>query len=72
MAFRAQEHRGEAAMKLLLSLMALLILTACGSGGPTVPDWKSDSVELIERYKKHALLGEITLAERYFQQANER
>lgn len=56
-------------MKILLSLMSLLILTACGSGGPTVPDWKSDSVELIERYKKHALLGESTLAERYFQQA---
>lgn len=56
-------------MKLLLSLMSLLILTACGSGGPAVPDWKSDSVELIERYKKHALLGEITLSERYFQQA---
>lgn len=56
-------------MKIMLSLISLVMVTACGSGGPTVPDWKSDSVELIERYKKHALLGEITLAERYFQQA---
>lgn len=47
----------------------LLLLTACGSGGPPVPDWKSDSVDFIERYKKHALLGENTLAERFFQQA---
>lgn len=47
----------------------LILLTACGSGGPTVPDWKSDSVDFIERYTKHALLGENTLAERYFQQA---
>ena len=56
-------------MKILWLLISLVMLTACGSGGPTVPDWKSDSVELIERYKKHALLGESTLAERYFQQA---
>ena len=50
-------------------LAGLLSLTACGSSGPPVPDWKSDSVDFIERYKKHALLGENTLAERYFQQA---
>lgn len=49
--------------------VVLLFLTACGSGGPPPPDWKSDSADLIERYKKHALLGENTLAERYFQQA---
>lgn len=56
-------------MKRGLILAGLLSLTACGSSGPPVPDWKSDSVDFIERYKKHALLGENTLAERYFQQA---
>lgn len=56
-------------MKALSSLFLLAILSACGSGGPPAPDWKSDSAELIERYKKHALLGENLLAERYFQQA---
>lgn len=56
-------------MKTLLAITSLVLLTACGSGGPPPPDWKTDSADLIERYKKHALLGENTLAERYFQQA---
>ena len=56
-------------MKILFALTSLILLTACGSGGPPPPDWKTDSADLIERYKKHALLGENTLAERYFQQA---
>ena len=56
-------------MKPLFALACLLLLTACGSGGPPPPDWKTDAADLIERYKKHALLGENTLAERYFQQA---
>ncbi len=56
-------------MRFLFAVMVLTILTACGSGGPPPPDWKSDSADLIERYKKHALLGENILAERYFQQA---
>lgn len=56
-------------MKFLLAIASLVMLTACGSGGPPPPDWKSDAADLIERYKKHALLGENTLAERYFQQA---
>lgn len=56
-------------MKNLLALAGLVLLVACGSGGPPPPDWKTDSADLIERYKKHALLGENTLAERYFQQA---
>lgn len=56
-------------MKPLLALVCLILLSACGSGGPPPPDWKTDSADLIERYKKHALLGENTLAERYFQQA---
>jgi len=56
-------------MKTRIAIASLVLLTACGSGGPPPPDWKSDSADLIERYKKHALLGENTLAERYFQQA---
>ena len=56
-------------MRTLLALASLILLTACGSGGPPPPDWKTDAADLIERYQKHALLGENTLAERYFQQA---
>lgn len=56
-------------MKRLLAIATLVLLTACGSGGPPPPDWKTDAADLIERYKKHALLGENALAERYFQQA---
>lgn len=56
-------------MRTLLALAGLLLLAACGSGGPPLPDWKTDSADLIERYQKHALLGENTLAERYFRQA---
>lgn len=55
--------------KTLLALASLVLLTACGSGGPPPPDWKSDAADLIARYQKHALRGENTLAERYFQQA---
>ncbi|MFZ3042232.1 MAG: hypothetical protein WA108_10685 [Thiobacillus sp.] len=54
-------------MKPLLALACLLALTACSSGPP--PDWKTDAADLIERYQKHALLGENVLAERYFQRA---
>lgn len=56
-------------MQRVFVLLCLGILTACGSGGPPPPDWKSDSADLIERYKKHALQGESSLAERYFRQA---
>jgi len=56
-------------MKTLLALASLVMLTACGSGGPPPPDWKTDSADLAERYQKHALLGENSLAERYFQRA---
>jgi predicted small lipoprotein YifL len=56
-------------MKTLLALASLVMFTACGSGGPPPPDWKSDAADLVARYQKHALLGENTLAERYFQQA---
>lgn len=56
-------------MRSVLALAALLLLAACGSGGPPPPDWKTDAADLIARYQKHALLGENTLAERYFQQA---
>ena len=56
-------------MKHGIVLAILLIMAACGSNKPPVPGWKTDSVDFIERYKEHALLGENTLAERYFQQA---
>ena len=56
-------------MKSLLAIAGLILLSACGSGGPPPPDWKTDAADHIERYQKHALLGENTLAERYFQQA---
>lgn len=56
-------------MRTVLAFAALCLLAACGSGGPPPPDWKTDAADLIERYKKHALLGENLLAERYFQQA---
>ena len=56
-------------MKFGFCILLLAVLSACGSGGPPVPDWKSDSADLIERYKKNALLGESRLAERYFKQA---
>ncbi|MDO9468138.1 MAG: hypothetical protein Q7J36_12635 [Thiobacillus sp.] len=56
-------------MKTLFALAGVILLTACGSSGPPPPDWKTDSADLIGRYQKHALLGENTLAERYFQQA---
>ncbi len=56
-------------MRTLLTLASLILLSACGSGGPPPPDWKTDAADLIGRYQKHALLGENMLAERYFQQA---
>lgn len=52
-----------------LSLCTLL-LQACG-GGPRVPDWRKDSINLIEKYKKAELKGEVQRAERYFEQALE-
>lgn len=56
-------------MKFLPLILCVSLLTACGSGGPPPPDWKTDAANAIERYQKHALLGESTLAERHFQQA---
>lgn len=56
-------------MKASFGVLLVFLLTACGSGGPPPPDWKSDSADLIERYRKHELLGENLLAEHYFQQA---
>jgi hypothetical protein len=56
-------------MKTRLALASLIALSACGFGGPPPPDWKTDAADLIGRYQKHALLGENTLAERYFEQA---
>lgn len=56
-------------MKNALALAGLLVLVACGSGGPPPPDWKTDAADLIARYQKHALRGENALAERYFQEA---
>ncbi len=55
-------------MKNVLIALLGLALSACG-GGPKAPDWKLDSISLIERYKKAELKGQNTLAEGYFQQA---
>lgn len=48
----------------------VLILQAC-VGGPKVPDWRKDSINLIEKYKNAELKGEVQRAERYFEQALE-
>lgn len=55
-------------MRHLSIVFLALALSACG-GGPKAPDWKLDSISLIERYKKAELKGQNTLAESYFQQA---
>lgn len=55
-------------MKKALLAFLLIALSACG-GGPKPPDWKLDSVSLMERYKKAELKGENKLADSYFQQA---
>lgn len=55
-------------MKKLFLTACLILLAGCGGKTPP-PDWKVDSSDLIERYKKHELRGENILAERYFQQA---
>lgn len=56
-------------MRKLLVLLCALSLTACGSKGPPIPDWKTDSANFIERYKKTYLAGENTVADRFFEQA---
>lgn len=55
----------------ILLLIASLSLAACGSGGPPAPDWKKDSIGLIDKYSKAELQGKTTLAEHYFAQAIE-
>lgn len=55
-------------MRALLASACLVLLTACGSK-VVPPDWKADSADLVERYKKHELRGENILADRYFEQA---
>jgi hypothetical protein len=56
-------------MRIALLLIAAFILAACGSKGPPVPDWKTDSANYIDRYKKAYLAGENTLADRHFERA---
>ena len=53
--------------KAFIAFLALA-LSACG-GGPKTPDWKLDSISLIERYKQAELKGQNTLAEGHFRQA---
>jgi hypothetical protein len=55
-------------MRYVLLVSLSLLLAACG-GGPKTPDWKLDSISLIERYKKAELKGQNKLAENYFEQA---
>ena len=55
-------------MNKLFLAACLILLAGCGGKTPP-PDWKVDSADLIERYKKHELRGENIIAERYFQQA---
>lgn len=55
-------------MRYVLLVSLSLLLAACGSG-PKTPDWKLDSISLIERYKKAELKGQNKLAESYFEQA---
>jgi hypothetical protein len=55
-------------MKKLIITTCLILLAGCGGKTPP-PDWKVDSADLIDRYKKHELRGENLLADRYFQQA---
>lgn len=55
-------------MRNVLLISLAVLLSACG-GGKVVPDWKKDSVSLIEKYKKAELKGKNTLAESYFEQA---
>lgn len=55
-------------MRHLLLALLVMTLSACG-GGPRPPDWKQDSVSLLERYKKAELKGQNRLAESYFEQA---
>lgn len=55
-------------MRYVLLVSLSLLLAACG-GGPKTPDWKLDSISLIERYKKAELKGQNKLAESYFEQA---
>lgn len=50
------------------ALLIALLLAACG-GSPPAPDWKKDSISLINKYSKAELKGENKLAERYFEQA---
>ena len=55
-------------MKNVLLVALAVLLSACG-GKPPAPDWKLDSISLIEKYKKAELKGENKLADRYFEQA---
>lgn len=55
-------------MRNFLPALLALLISAC-AGGPPVPDWKKDSVSLIEKYKKAELSGENKLADHYFEQA---
>ena len=55
-------------MKIFLYLFAFSILLA-GCGSRPVPDWKNESFNQIESYKKNYLQGSVKIAELHFRRA---
>jgi hypothetical protein len=66
MAVCAQDGN-QAAVRTRIFFVALL-LCAC-AGGPTVPEWQSQSHAALERFTQHYLEGNLQLAQRDFTEA---